>query len=143
MIPTPTHHTNPSAKPNLPILPPVWCVATLGAVSPAAPKPLFRAASCCAVRKTNQLNVGPLFARPDSEEIDMAALCEPLTELERTAFLDMLDVCRDAGAHARRAKSNGDFDADTAGACENRAVRTANTVREMLGIRYREEVVIG
>lgn len=73
----------------------------------------------------------------------MAALCEPLTELERTAFLDMLDVCRDAGAYARRAKSNGDFDADTARACENRAVRTANTVREMLGIRYREEVVIG
>ena len=72
----------------------------------------------------------------------MAALCEPLTELERTVFLDMLDVCRDAGAYARRAKSNGDSYDDTAGACENRAVRTANAVRDMLGIRYREEAAI-
>lgn len=43
MISLKTHNMNPSANPNLPILPPVLCVATLGAVSPAAPKPLFRA----------------------------------------------------------------------------------------------------
>lgn len=71
----------------------------------------------------------------------MQTLCEPLTEFEKTLALDTLEVCRDAAAFARRARSAGCMGDEEAFEAEDRAIRTANTVRECLGIDYREERV--